>query len=110
MNISIAKDFSDVPWGRSPDDSVFCGANFRDQHLFPALENNDKVVVSLDGVEGLGSSFLDEAFGGLVRIHKIPSKQLEAKLVVETTEPRLELYVQLIWDYIHEAAQDRVAA
>jgi hypothetical protein len=110
MNISIAKDFSDAPWGRTPDDSVFCGANFRDQKLFPALKGNEMVVVSLDGVEGLGSSFLDEAFGGLVRIHKFTANQLKAKLLVETTEPRLELYVQLIWEYIEEAARDLIAA
>jgi hypothetical protein len=110
MNISIAKDFSDVPWGRSPDDSVFCGANFRDEKLVPALKTGEKVVVSLDGVEGLGSSFLDEAFGGLVRIYKFTPEQLKTKLHVETTEPRLALYVSLIWEYIAEAAQDAVAA
>jgi hypothetical protein len=110
MNISIAKDFSDAPWGRTPDDGDYCGANFRDQQLFPALERNEKVVVSLDGVEGLGSSFMDEAFGGLVRRRNLTAKQLKAKLVVETTEPRLELYVRLIWEYIDEAARDLVAA
>ena len=110
MNISIAKDFSDAPWGRTPDDSVYCGANFRDQLLLPALRGNEKVVVSLDGVEGLGSSFLDEAFGGLVRTHRFTTEQLKAKLFVVTTEPSLELYVQLIWEYIAEAAQNLVAA
>jgi hypothetical protein len=110
MNISIAKDFSDVPWGRFPDDSVFCGANFRDQKLLPALRGNERVVVSLDGVEGLGSSFLDEAFGGLVRVQRFTPNELKAKLLVETTEPRLELYIQLIWEYIEEAARDLIAA
>jgi len=99
--ISIAKDFSDVPWGRVPADGDFCGENFREHKLLPALRSSsEKIVVDLDGVEGLGSSFLEEAFGGLVWNGHFTADQLRARLEVSTTQPEYEMYRDLIWQYI----------
>jgi hypothetical protein len=57
--------------GRHISDGPFSGEQFRDRFLVPALtraaKTSDKVVVILDGTRYL-SSFLDEAFGGLVRV------------------------------------------
>lgn len=110
MNISIAKDFSDTPWGRFPTDGDFCGANFRDNVLIPALKRSQIVVVDLDGVEGVGSSFLDEAFGGLVREGQFSAEELKHRLQVVTTERPFRMYVDLIWRYIGEAAKARPVA
>jgi hypothetical protein len=103
MIISIAREFSDTPWGRHPEDSDFCGENFREKHLLTALRNadNDKVVVDLDGVEGLGSSFLEEAFGGLVSQGCFSREQLAVKLEITTTKPEFSMYKELIWQYIN---------
>lgn len=72
--INVAEDFSRYPGGRYRDDGEHSGEEFRDDFLVPALElaraNNGKVVVVLDGVTGYPSSFLEEAFGGLVRERK----------------------------------------
>lgn len=104
MNISIAKDFSDVPWGRYPADGDVCGQIFREQFLEKLLrESQEVLIISLDGVEGLGSSFLDEAFGGLVRRCHIPESTLRGRLKIETTQPELRMYVDLIWRYIAQA-------
>ena len=68
--ISIAEIFSMYPAGRFPQDGKYNGTNFREIHLVPRLKNlsgSDRLEVSLDGVAGVGSSFLEEAFGGLVR-------------------------------------------
>lgn len=65
--ISIAKDFSVYPGGRTPDDGPYSGQEFRDQFLIPSLESREHVIVDFDGTRGYGSSFLEEAFGGLVR-------------------------------------------
>lgn len=108
--ISIAKDFSDVPWGRVPADGEFCGENFREKILLPALKRSrEKVVVDLDGLEGLGSSFLEEAFGGLVWNGYFSADELQARLEITTSEPEYEAYRDLIWQYI-AAGRNSVAA
>jgi len=102
MKISIADDFSDTPWGRVPSDSDFCGENFRENYLVPALKKGP-TTVSLDRVEGLGSSFLEEAFGGLVRKGYFSATELETILTIETTEEAFRMYVELIWKHIRNA-------
>ncbi len=105
MHISIAKDFSDTPWGRFPSDSQYSGEAFRETLLRPALEKGG-TVVDLDGVEGLGSSFLDEAFGGLVRKGYFTADQLEQSLQITTTEKPFEMYAKLVWRYIKAAKRE----
>lgn len=68
--INIAKDFSDTPGFRYKDQGAFSGEEFRERFLEPHFINpNDqgKIVVILDGTAGYATSFLEEAFGGLVR-------------------------------------------
>lgn len=53
--------------GRNP----YSGEWFRDEHLIKAYESalnqGQKLTINLNGVEGYGPSFLEEAFGGMVR-------------------------------------------
>lgn len=71
IKINIAKDFSEIPGGRYKNESAFSGEEFRENILKIKLEEaqkkNDIIEVELDGCYGYPSSFLDEAFGGLVR-------------------------------------------
>ena len=75
IKINIARDFSKYPGCRYKRDCLYSGEAFRDDLLWPILENaiknGDKVEVDLDGVAGFSASFLDEAFAGLVRSRKI---------------------------------------
>ena len=105
-NISIANDFSRFPAGRFSDDGDFSGTRFRENELAPALRdpNLSKVVVSFDGVAGFGSSFLEEAFGGLVRAERFDRQFLKTRLEIVTSESDLCDYVRLSWRYIEEAA------
>lgn len=64
--IDIATDFTRYPGGRYRTDGNYSGERFRDEFLVPALKTG-RVVVKLDGTAGYGSSFLEEAFGGLAR-------------------------------------------
>lgn len=66
--ISIARDFTVYPGGRTPEDGEFSGQEFREKFLVPAFNEDESVIVDLDGTRGYGSSFLEEAFGGLVRL------------------------------------------
>lgn len=64
---SIAKDFSPNPGPRYKRQGANSGEALR-RRLLEVLEKTDgEVIIDLDGTKGIGSSFLDEAFGGLVR-------------------------------------------
>jgi hypothetical protein len=67
VEIIVARDFSKTPIGRFESDGPFSAEVFRKTLLIPAFANYDVVTVVLDGVYGYGSSFLEEAFGGLIR-------------------------------------------
>ena len=106
--ISIANDFSPVPAGRTRKDGPKSGEAFRDDFLTPALQRAEKegeiVEVSLDGVEGLGSSFLEEAFGGLIRKRCYTAERLKKLLrFAAPKDPAYPPYIRLIQEYMSEA-------
>lgn len=98
--ISVANDFSRYPAGRYKSDGPFSGQHFRDDFVVPALRENELVVVDLDGTRGYGSSFLEEAFGGLVRLG-FSTSDLRERLSFRSTDPSLEAEIK---DYIEQAA------
>lgn len=71
VQINIAQDFSDTPGGRYISEGENSGEKFRDEILIPkyklAEQNNEKLEINFDKCWGFGTSFLEEAFGGLVR-------------------------------------------
>ena len=97
--LRVAEDFSRSPSGRYLSDGPNSGERFREELLYPAIVNG-KVEVVLDGVLTLGSSFLDEAFGGLVREKGMAAADLRGKLVI--TSSGLATYVSRIWSYIED--------
>lgn len=78
--ILLVKDFSDKPYGRDEADGIYSGKAFREKLLAPALNQYDYVHVDLSGYNRYGRSFLDEAFGGLIRESGFTKEQLEEKL------------------------------
>lgn len=107
--IKIATDYSQTPLGRYPTDGNYNGTRFREEVLRPALSEENQVVVDIDDVEGYGSSFLDEAFGGLVREGYFEAKDLRKRLKIKCTDPDYALYRDLIWKYIGEAKHKQTA-
>ena len=68
MKINIGKDFARYPAGRFRSDGPSSGQRFREEFLEPALKSDSRNVdVVLSDAIGLKSSFLEEAFGGLIR-------------------------------------------
>lgn len=102
--INIAKDFSPQPIGRYPEDSDFSGTRFRDEFLLPAIKSNDSVIVEWSGIEGLGASWIQEAFGGLILIHGLDHNVLKEKFLFKTDRVS-KLYAALANDYMSIASR-----
>lgn len=99
--INIGKDFSRYPAGRYISDGPFSGEAFRSGFLIPALNNNEKTAILLDDTAGYGSSFLEEAFGGLVRLGYSEQK-INSIISLQSEDPSL---LEEIEEYIHDAEQ-----
>lgn len=99
MNYSLANEFTRTPAGRYSSDGPFSGERFREEVLLPALRGGKQIAVNLDGAIGFGSSFLEEAFGGLIRAGMVES-DLKKRLVIQA---KLKVYSDRAWRYIHEA-------
>lgn len=88
--IKIATDFSRIPGARYPEEGDYSGQEFRQNVLHPALkkaiEMNVKLIVDLDGTAGLGTSFLEESFGGLIRRDHINYNILKQTLIIISDE------------------------
>lgn len=106
MNVlSVGREFSRTPGSRYPKEGPFSGEEFRTKLLAPRLRDaiaaGSELVVNLDGTAGYGTSFLEESFGGLVRIDRLREPALKKVLrFVSNEEPYL---VDDLWAYIHEA-------
>ncbi len=103
MMIDVASDFSPYPAGRFKSDGPFSGEQFREDRLLPALRRGEHVTVRLAGTKGYGSSFLEEAFGGLVRHGHFSQDQLQRHLTIEAGAPEYEVYKRRADDYIRRA-------
>ena len=102
--INIASDFSEAPSGRFYEDGDFSGQAFREKILIPSVLKYDKIELNLDGTEGYGSSFLEEAFGGIVRGGYVTSDELISKLSIVSSRPQ---YIKKIKDHIKSAGTIR---
>ena len=100
QSLKIARDFSRHPAGRYKSVVPFSGELCRQKFLVPRLTKGERLEVELDGTRGYGSSFLEEAFGGLVREEGFSGKQLRTTLVLKSSDSTL---VDEIWSYIDDA-------
>lgn len=72
VRINISKDFSETPGGRKIEEGNYSGEEFREKLLKEKYEEavykGEKLEIDFDNCYGFASSFLEEAFGGLVRV------------------------------------------
>lgn len=87
--INIAREFSRFPAGRFFTDGPFSGEKFREEFLMPIVSKGEAVEVDLDGVAGYGSSFLEEAFGGLVRKLALAKNKIDSLIRIKTEDESL---------------------
>lgn len=109
--INLIKEFSTKPYGRNhqdvtPEEYKDTGEAFRLNILAPALQdkNNEKVRVILTGYNRYARSFLDEAFGGLIRASGFTYDELCNRLEYE--HATVKAIEGTISERIKKAAQD----
>lgn len=80
IEINLRKDFNPSPAGRYITDGKFSGERFRNEFLVPNLKKYNKVIINLDGLDGIGPSFWDEAFAGLIIKENYSIEQILEKI------------------------------
>jgi hypothetical protein len=108
QSINVGKDFSSHPIGRYRSDGPESGEVFRDDFLIPKLRHlkaDEQLEIMLDDeVEGYGSSFLVEAFAGVVKVGFMSSDELLKKLIFKYNDDDFEFFESKIKEYISEAS------
>jgi hypothetical protein len=98
------RDFTLYPGPRLIEDGANSGEEFRDKHLLPkylkAVEKKICLYVVLEGTKGYASSFLEEAFGGLVRKG---CEKKEVRKYLKVHSPDRLWYEQEVYNYIDKA-------
>ncbi|MEO4109705.1 STAS-like domain-containing protein [Acinetobacter pittii] len=103
--ISVANDFYPRPSGRYLKDGQYTGEAFRNRVLIPRLQeikesgHDEALIVDFSDVTMAGSSFLEEAFGGLVRTKLFTKDFLKKVLIIKSPRrpvinDRIELYIK----------------
>lgn len=91
------KDFTKYPGGRYKTDGPYSGEHFK-EYILTYLNEYDNIVINLDGVMGLPSSFIDGCFWFLTDYKdKITLESIEFPEDVESIN---ELY--FLGDYIND--------
>jgi hypothetical protein len=98
--INVSTDFTRFPSGRFKKNGSTSGEAFREQFLEKPISDGQKIVVVLDGTVGYGSSFLEEAFGGLVRKLKVSADRVLSLLDFQASDTSL---VDEIKQYVRDA-------
>ncbi|MEL7594476.1 STAS-like domain-containing protein [Aeromonas veronii] len=107
--IYIGNQFHNDPSGRYYTDGDGSGEEFREEVLRPLLEckSIDKITINISrNVEGYGSSFLVEAFGGLIKYGYFKSNFVDNKIELSVDEEDLDdysFYKDRILEYIRSA-------
>lgn len=105
IELSVLRDFSRTPGPRFKWEGEFSGEVFRAMVLLPkydeATAKGVKLKVDLDGTAGYGTSFLEEAFGGLVRHEKKNKEQVLD--VIEFISNEEDYLIEDITEYIEDA-------
>ena len=101
----VAKQFSKTPGSRVRSEGKFSGQELREDYLLSfvssSLAEKAHFIIDLDGAAGYGTSFLEEAFGGLVRINKISLKDLLKYMTIKSDE--MPIFKELVDSYIKRA-------
>lgn len=101
----VLTDFSPTPGPRKIVEGKFSGEEFRQSYLEPklkeAIEKQTKLFIDLDGTAGYGTSFLEESFGGLIRVNKYSYEEILSHIELKSEEESY-LIDDIMW-YLEDA-------
>lgn len=104
VRIHIAEELSSYPAGITDRDGPHNADSFREDVLLPkyleAKGRDAELHVHLDGVRSFSASFLEAAFGGLIRKEDLDKGDLARRLKVVAVEPVNQRYVDAIYRYL----------
>lgn len=116
LQITVAKDFTRLPGVRTPGEGDNSGEVFLRDHLYPKFVEATKagvmLIVNLDGTAGYATSFLEAAFGGLIRgdetfgIPPTDIAQVRKTLQIVSSDKYLQ---EEITEYMLEASENEMA-
>lgn len=101
--INVANDFSIIPSGRQKSDGSATGQHFYEilVESLSGLADGQQITIDFDGVLTAGSSFLDEAFAGLIRNGIITKNGFNETIIIIANEhPEIK---EKIRKYVKEA-------
>lgn len=104
----VGNQFHHRPMGRKRTDGEFSGEVFREKVLYPFFNElsdkqaNKMLVLDFNSVSMAGSSFLEEAFGGLVR-SGVKKDLILSHLIILVDRELKELIEDRIYEYIKRA-------
>lgn len=101
---SIARDFSRNPGPRHKWQGPHSGELLRERLIKLLSAQAGKIIILLDGTTGIGSSFLDEAFGGLIKHAGFTHDIRDRFDFVSKTDPS---YIVTISDSFDRAVADK---
>ena len=101
--VNVGRDFSRFPVGRYAADGDANGEAFRRKYLEPAIRSGRVVRIELDDALGYGSSFLEEAFAGLIR-HGFDEGVIGRHLKLVTADDSLREEIE---GYIRDAVRSK---
>ena len=110
VDLHVVKEFATCPAGRDERDGPRNGTRFREQFLLPryreAREKNTELDIHFEGVMSFCSSFLEEAFGGLVRAGDVDGAELRRTLRLHPGRPGNQRYMDAIERHVRKARSD----
>tara|TARA_R110000751_G_scaffold301296_1_gene413562 strand:- start:390 stop:743 length:354 start_codon:yes stop_codon:yes gene_type:complete len=111
INFKIKTEFSSTPGPRYRKEGKWSGEYLREDFIYPiflkALSDNSKVFIDLDGTAGYGTSFLEEVFGGLLRVNELDYDEIISSLELKSDEePYL---IEDIHEYLLDAKKQNDA-
>jgi hypothetical protein len=110
IEVHLAADFSRYLGGRYRADGPWSGQQFRDDMLVrrfdEACAQGARLVIVLDGLAAVPSSFLEEAFGGFLRLREdLSLSNVESTLEITASESDLLPFARLARNYMR--SEDR---
>ena len=109
QKLKISMDFSGTPGPRYKTEGPYSGEIFRKDVLYPklnyAIKRGEKLIIDLDGVQGYGTSFLEEAFGGLIRDNHMSYDAIIQHIeIISEEEPYLKTDIM---EYLKAASNEK---